>query len=367
MRRFLSNIVLALTVFLLMLLLAEGVWRLFVSSGDRARHFDPEIGRVNPPSTMWTIRTTEYVTRMETNSRGFRGPELPTERVPGEFRVLFLGDSFVEAKQVPLEERFVEQTERLLEERWQRPVTARALAVGASEPAREYLSYEHLGASFDPDVVVQVFFLENDLLGMSGAYLFRTVNGRLTLERAWVDPPPPCNISCLLLSKSELALRTYRLLRQFRSAAPKDVRAHLGEGEFYWYTIEGQEAAERERRFEVLAAFADAVRRRTESDSGIYIAVLMPGGFEIHDAWQEQVKARFAGLVPEAAWRPSGLLDRGAAALRRRGVTVLDLRSAFSKAAEQGLLYYTIDPHLNLDGHRVATEQITAAILRIHP
>lgn len=365
MRRILGNIALALMVFVLMLLLAEGAWRLFISRGDLSRQYDPTLGLVNAPNASWTIRTPEYVTTIETNSRGFRGPELPVERVPGEFRVLFLGDSFVEAKQVPLEERFVEQTSAFLEEHWGKSVTVRALAIGGAEPAREFLFYEHLGQAFQPDLVVQIFFLENDLLPLEGSYRFRESARGLALEDVWPTPRSPCDVRCALLQRSEIAVHAYRLLRQFRSTAPKDMRGQLGEGEFYWYTIEGQDAAERGRRFEVLAAFTDAVRQRVEDRGGAYIAVLMPGGFEVHSAWQEQVMARFADIAPKTAWRPAALLDRAAAALKRRGITVLDLRPAFARAAEQGLLYYTIDPHLNLVGHTVTAQEIAKEILSL--
>ncbi|HLD71057.1 MAG TPA: hypothetical protein VI873_00385, partial [Candidatus Peribacteraceae bacterium] len=116
MKRILGNIALSLVVLTVMLLLAEGAWRLFVSRGDLGRHFDAMLGYVNQPSRTWTIRTTEYVTTMQTNSRGFRGAEFTAAPKADELRILFLGDSFVEAKQVPLEDRFAERTAKILSE-----------------------------------------------------------------------------------------------------------------------------------------------------------------------------------------------------------------------------------------------------------
>ncbi|MDO8648452.1 MAG: hypothetical protein Q7R81_01585 [Candidatus Peregrinibacteria bacterium] len=362
MRRLLINIVLALIVFAVMLLLAEGAWRLFVSRGDRSRTFDPELGLVNEPNAQWTIHTPEFTTTMETNSRGFRGPEMPTAPKSDELRILFLGDSFVEAKQVPLVERFVEQVGGLLSQRTRKAVLFRALAVGGAEPSREYLFYDRIGEAFDPDIVVQVFFLENDLQPLDGVYDFSGTGDILTLEGIEVRSPPPCGFKCQILKHSEVALRTYQVLRQMRSTSQKNVRALLGEGEFYWYTQEGQEAAEKERRFEILGAFADAVRIRVEARGGQYLAVLMPGGFEIHPEWQEEIIARFEDAVPRSAWNPEGLLTRAGAALEERGIAVLDLRPAFHATAEQGLLYFKLDPHLNSVGHTLAAERILEAI-----
>ena len=114
MRRLLGNIALACIVFIVMLLLAEGAWRLIMSNGDMQRQYDPRVGLVNPPHAEWTVRAPEFVTRMRTNALGFRGPELTPRVDPEEVRILFLGDSFVEEKPVAEEDRFVEQAAKLL-------------------------------------------------------------------------------------------------------------------------------------------------------------------------------------------------------------------------------------------------------------
>ena len=357
MRRILGNIALALIVFIIMLFLAEGAWRLLISRGDLARHFDPEIGRVNPPNTTWTIRTPEYVTTMRTNSRGFRGAEFSNAPKNDGMRILFLGDSFVEAKQIPLETRFAERTAALLAKKLQKPVFLQTLAIGGAEPAREFLFYDRIGVSFHPDIVVQVFFLENDLLPTAGAYLFSDTEP-LRVEDIWLNPPAPCFLKCQLLKRSEFALRLYQVLRSMRVESPRSTRALLGEGEFYWYTKEGQEAAIQERRFDVLAAFADAVRSRVESQEGKYIAVLIPGAFEIHPSWRKEIIVSFEDIVPREVWNPSGLLDLGIIALKKRGINVLDIRPEFHAAAEKGFLYYKLDPHLNPEGHKIVAERI---------
>src|SRR6266487_3808130 len=51
-------------------------------------------------STAWT-RTPEFTVQLRFNNYGLRGPETTLQKPGGTRRVLLLGDSFVEAKQVP--------------------------------------------------------------------------------------------------------------------------------------------------------------------------------------------------------------------------------------------------------------------------
>lgn len=357
MRRIIVNGAIALGTLLVMLVLAEGAWRLFIAKGDIGREYDPELGRINPRNAEWTIHTTEFRTTMRTNADGFRGPPLNAwPRQSGEIRILFIGDSFVEAKQVPEEIRFAERAGKLLEEKLGRPVTVRALGVGGAEPARELLFYRRLGRSFDPDIVVQVLFPENDLLSQTGSYRLREDEGTLTLEEVWVHPPPPCDFKCALLQRSELAVQVYRLLRSLRETPSSDPLR----GDFGMYTEKGLRQWERERRFSVTAAFVDALRDDAERDGARFLGLLVPGAFEIHASWREEVQRRYAATQPEE-WRPSGVMDRFTEALRTRQIDLLDLRSPFlSFAADHpaDVLYYPLDPHLKPEGHKIAASAL---------
>ncbi|MBI1934101.1 SGNH/GDSL hydrolase family protein [Candidatus Peregrinibacteria bacterium] len=358
MRRLLSNMTLALTVFMMMLLLAEGSWRLFIAKGDLGREFDPVLGRINPRHAAWTIRTTEFRTAMRTNADGFRGPSLEAgQRQPGEIRILFIGDSFLEAKQVPEEGRFAERTEVLLEEKLHRPVTVRALGMGGAEPARELLFYRHLGRSFDPDIVVQVIFPENDLLAMTGSYRFHEdAQGALALEDVWVNPPPACHWKCALLQRSEIAVWAYRLIRRFHETPSADPLL----GDFGVYTEAGQQALAREGRFTATAAIVSALRDDVERDHGRFLAVLMPGAFEIHAVWREEIERRYTE-TDSTVWWPSRVVDLFRDALRKRDIAVVDLRPPFLEyetVHPDAFLYHRLDPHLNPTGHAITASAL---------
>ena len=60
----------------------------------------PVYGHYHPPDHQLWIQRDEFTTHIETNAAGQRGKPVPIEKPAGTFRILVLGDSFVEAEQV---------------------------------------------------------------------------------------------------------------------------------------------------------------------------------------------------------------------------------------------------------------------------
>src|SRR5919109_801557 len=64
---------------------------------------DPYLGWSKRPGARVTYARREYTVEVAINSKGLRDRERPYARVPGTFRILALGDSFVEAYSVRFE------------------------------------------------------------------------------------------------------------------------------------------------------------------------------------------------------------------------------------------------------------------------
>lgn len=100
------------------------------------------------------------------NRHGFRHGSRQPEKPPRAFRVAVLGDSFVEAFQVPDEETFCAVLERelngcaALEER---PVEVLNFGVSGYGTAQSLLMLKHHAWAYSPDVVLLVFFAGNDV------------------------------------------------------------------------------------------------------------------------------------------------------------------------------------------------------------
>jgi lysophospholipase L1-like esterase len=128
--------------------------------------YDEELGWRHQPNAAgtyvgprpWPI---EYRTPIQINSLGLRGPEI-AELPPGGYRILFLGDSFVVAFEVTLEETFVYRLERALAERFDFPVQVINAGVRGYGTDQSYLHYATRLRALEPDLVV-LFHSPNDL------------------------------------------------------------------------------------------------------------------------------------------------------------------------------------------------------------
>ena len=130
------------------------------------------------------------------NAQGFRDRERSVAKPPGGFRILVLGDSFVEALQVPLDETFPAVLEDRLRLR-PRGDGTEVLAMGQSGfgTASELMRYLDFGAAYDPDVVLLAFYAGNDvrdnsvlLSGDAPEFFFTLgVDGSLVLDRSRLE------------------------------------------------------------------------------------------------------------------------------------------------------------------------------------
>jgi hypothetical protein len=139
-------------------LLAEVLLRIWTPSilADKAvRRSDPIYHHSLKPSSSYIERTSEYVVEMKTNSMGLRGDEyVPSHEK--EFKIVVLGDSFVEGFGVPVESCLVHRLEARLnsiENRAAKYVVFN-FGVGGYSPLLEYLVLRNKALLLEPELVV---------------------------------------------------------------------------------------------------------------------------------------------------------------------------------------------------------------------
>lgn len=148
-----------------MLGLLEGALQL-MHYGDnqpnRLREFveyDPVLGWKHKRNCSGDVHTSEYQLRVEYNAKGVRGLERDYAKPPEVFRVVILGDSFVDAWMVQTQDRMSEVLEKTLGP----SVQVIALGVGGYSTDQELLLLEAEGWKYQPDLVVLAFYF-NDVL-----------------------------------------------------------------------------------------------------------------------------------------------------------------------------------------------------------
>ncbi len=99
------------------------------------------------------------------NRQGFRGPDVPSGKGADEYRILFLGDSLTFGPRVKEEAIFVTRLEAMFAKQAKKKrVMAINASVAAYSPWHEYDLLINDGLPLKPDLVIQIFCL-NDVLG----------------------------------------------------------------------------------------------------------------------------------------------------------------------------------------------------------
>jgi hypothetical protein len=174
MRRLLGNLMLLLFAVLLCLVVAELVVRAIPSPSDAVVRKEGRTKvRFNPyrpdGSLSYAIRpdwetiqeSEEYSVRVTTNSLGLRGASVPTQKPPGAYRILVVGDSFAFGYGVEDWESFPARLETELRQR--RPDVEVLNAGVPGWSADTYLVYlRERGFALDPDLVI-LAISENDV------------------------------------------------------------------------------------------------------------------------------------------------------------------------------------------------------------
>lgn len=133
------------------------------------------------------------------NRHGFRHGDREPAKPPHTLRIAVLGDSYIEAFQVPDEQTFCAVLERELNDRRSfdgRTVEVLNFGVSGYGTAQELLMLRHYVWAYDPDIVMLVFFAGNDVRNNSHALepykvrpFFRLEKGDLVLDNSFHQHP----------------------------------------------------------------------------------------------------------------------------------------------------------------------------------
>src|SRR3977135_174662 len=148
------NLGLSIAVLAVILVVMEGVARVFIGGrgGGKEQHeygqyqvHDPVLGWRNKPNARVFFHRREYDVELRTNAQGLRDPERSYDGAA--FRVLALGDSFLEGYSVPFEASVT----HLVEERLAGPgcpIEVINGGVANYSTDQEYLAYRQGGGGY---------------------------------------------------------------------------------------------------------------------------------------------------------------------------------------------------------------------------
>lgn len=121
------------------------------------------IGWKGIPNKEGKTRRGRIKSTVKMNSHGFRDREYTYEKKKDVFRVVILGDSMTEARQVELDKTYHAILEEKLNSGNNKKIEVINLGVSGFGTAQEYLTLKHYGLKYQPDFVILAFFIGNDI------------------------------------------------------------------------------------------------------------------------------------------------------------------------------------------------------------
>jgi hypothetical protein len=123
---------------------------------------DPVRGVAHIPGAKSRVRS-DGTRRIEINSDGWRGPETTLKPPAGTFRIALLGDSYIEAFEVPFEATLGELLEERLTALRGTPVEVLNFGHGGYGTGQELLTLKHEVWKYSPDLVLLAVTTGNDI------------------------------------------------------------------------------------------------------------------------------------------------------------------------------------------------------------
>ncbi len=157
-----KRILLASLSTVLSLGLAEAAVRMLGLSDPAFRRPDPVLGWSPVPGAggRWTREGNADV---QITEHGFRGVDVSPDAPRRGLRIALVGDSYIEARQVALEDSIGGRLGRDTGECAGHPIEVLAFGVSGYGTAQEYLLYRERVAAYHPDLVVLAFLTGNDV------------------------------------------------------------------------------------------------------------------------------------------------------------------------------------------------------------
>jgi lysophospholipase L1-like esterase len=368
------------------MLVTEGVFRLvvpFPPSSAGTYRSDSQALYVHAESSVgWEVSPlNEYEpVKLRYNSHGFRNPEFPMTKEPGEVRVAILGDSIVEARQVAEADTASALLERLLSIKFTMVRVINA-GISAYTTTTEYLFLRSRVLAFDLDVVVLVLFAndyaDNFIYGNYSAYpaLFEGKVPQELVPRMSV--PPTSGIKAWL--KRNLAVAAYAdmLVKNAKTrenltspitdlATTDDFRRSLRNFNKALLNEDEQAVLEFTHR-----GVAEIARLCRENGVRLIIAIA-PFPAQVTRDENKLGKQRF-GFGPDQLIEERVFQDRLLAVAETLEVPSVDLLPVMKRAAShERPLFFSYDGHLTVYGNEVlasallepVTKALEEAILR---
>lgn len=341
--------------------------------------YDPWLGWKHKPGARVAIERRDYQSEVSINSLGLCDKERRYQKPRGGFRILLLGDSFIEAFSVPAGKGIAALLETSLSQGRNGFEVINGGVVGYSTD-QEYLFFTREAFRFEPDVVL-LFVYYNDILANGSTVSYRKAKPKLSFTTGYprvagvpvpeipaeaADPRPPepqeGSVALAMIGDrlERSAPRAYSLLAQVGVWPPIRVITVPGELKVYQRSW----SQEIDLAFRITGKILNALALDVWGRGGRFAVVYVPSSLEVHDADWELTLRRYG--LDKADWDRGRVVSALGEMAKAGRYPLLDLTDALRHGSGglRGRAYYLNDVHWNLLGHTIAAREVERLLAR---
>jgi hypothetical protein len=326
----------------------------------------------------WTQEEHEFTVPVTISSAGLRDVEHEVAKPPGVRRVLLLGDSYIEALQVPLEQMIGRQLEQRLSEAGGRRWEVISVGVSGYGTASELLYYREMGRRWSPDVVVLAFYPGNDVRNNSPSLepvlpplydedgrLLRIVGkqGGGERRRGVLGSLQAYEyVRKQILTRNPAVARLLAGAGLMKESALRPIPMVDGVPVDYWVYAQTP-SAEWERAWAYSEGLITELAAAAREDGAEFALAIVTARDHLYpDSWR-QVLATYPGMSGKR-WDLEGPERRILDFCRREKIACLHLSPIFAAHLDDGeRLHFVHDGHWTAAGHALAARSLAAFLM----
>jgi hypothetical protein len=325
---------------------------------------DPVLHHKFVPNSVGRYKTVEFDIDYTINSIGLRDREYAIEKPSKTYRILMLGDSFIEGDGVYSNETCAKRLEAILDTvrsdiRWE-VINA---GVGSYSPLLEYLHLKHHGLQLQPDLVILGFDLSDVYDDIEYSKLARIDETGVPIAVS-SDPPEQAGswFKEALVSIKDFFKHNTRLYNFVRIRIDRQVDAMKHKGEFTGDIEYDKYAMLREnytstgdRDWTLTYKYVLLIRGLLRERGIDFWLTLHPYGLQIHP--QEWLDGRqYWGFKPDTVYsiQPQNYVEEFC---KRNNIYVINLCEDFRQLSQEVFpLYYRNNGHWVATGHELVAK-----------
>jgi hypothetical protein len=246
---------------------------------------------------IFVSETKEYSSEVQVNSQGWPDAEHNFNKPGGIYRILILGDSFVENFQVPFEKRFFRQ----LQDKLGSKIEIVAMGRGNTGTAQQYLILKEYGLKYKPDLVIQMFLTANDVKNNSpilqnDPYLpYFEIDANNNLKEI-----PPIKRSDRKLSSIKEMLKKFEITKVILSLRQKylekKVISSSGGYPVDYHIYDSNYSSEYQKAWDMTKRLIIETKKLTEESGAKYILVTLANNEQVNAKVQEEIFKKYPNM-----------------------------------------------------------------------